>query len=329
MTEYRLIVDEEFDGVRLDKALSEMLDPGVSRSYIKKVIDDKAVYVDGKVKKASFTLSEESVITLSLPDASPCEVMPENIPLDILYEDDDVIVVNKPKGMVVHPAAGHLSGTLVNALMYHCGDSLSGINGVLRPGIVHRIDKDTSGSIIACKNDKAHMAIAAQLKEHSLNRTYRAVAFGRIDLLNEKHNAMKSGIASYDGDELIINAPIGRHPTDRKRMCVNAPNSKEAVTGISVIKPLDKLDMTYIECRLRTGRTHQIRVHTEAIGFPLLGDPVYNRGARAIPSVIKNIDTEGQALHAYKLGFIHPTKNEYIETVAPIPSYMEKITEIC
>jgi 23S rRNA pseudouridine1911/1915/1917 synthase len=231
--------------------------------------------------------------------------------------------------MVVHPAPGHTSGTLVNALLYHCEGKLSGINGAIRPGIVHRIDKDTSGSIIACKNDKAHMAIAAQLKEHSLNRTYRAVAFGRIDLLNEKHNAMKSGIASYDGDELIINAPIGRHPTDRKRMCVNAPNSKEAVTGISVIKPLDKLDMTYIECRLRTGRTHQIRVHTEAIGFPLLGDPVYNRGARAIPSVIKNIDTEGQALHAYKLGFIHPTKNEYIETVAPIPSYMEKITEIC
>lgn len=329
MTEYRLYVDEEYDGMRLDKALSEMLDPGVSRSYIKKVIDEKAVYVDGKIRKASYNLSEESVITLSLPDASPCDVKPEKIPLDILYEDDDVIVVNKPKGMVVHPAAGHLSGTLVNALMYHCGDSLSGINGVLRPGIVHRIDKDTSGSIIACKNDKAHIAIAEQLKMHSLNRTYRAIAFGRIDEIAAKNNALKSGIMSFNGDDIMITAPIGRHPKDRKRMCINAPLSKEAVTNISVIKPLIKLGMTYIECRLQTGRTHQIRVHTEAIGYPLLGDPVYNKGARPFPAPIKNIDTEGQALHAYKLGFIHPTKNEYIETVAPIPSYMEKIIEIC
>ncbi len=317
--DYRLIIDDEYDGFRLDKALSELIEPVISRSRIIKLIDEGNVLVNKKAKKKSYTLSEGDTIEISVPEAVECSIEPEDIPLDILYEDDDVIVVNKPKGMVVHPAAGHLSGTLVNALMYHCGDSLSGINGVLRPGIVHRIDKDTSGSIIACKNDEAHASIASQLKEHSLNRTYRAICLGSPfdkDLSGSK-------IARYDGDELIIDAPIGRHGTDRKRMCID-PDGKNAVTHVKLIEDFD--DCSYIECRLETGRTHQIRVHMEAFGFPLLGDEVYYRGRSAAPHLAR-IKTDGQALHAYMLGFKHPKSGEYIETVAPVPEYMSAAVE--
>jgi len=304
---YTVTIDEEYDGIRLDKALTGLIEPVLSRSRIIKLIEDGEVFVDGKARKKSYSLSEGNVVTLTVPDAVECSIEPENIPLDILYEDEDVIVVNKPKGMVVHPAAGHMSGTLVNALMYHCGDSLSGINGVLRPGIVHRIDKDTSGSLIACKNDEAHASIAAQLKEHSLNRTYLAICIGNLK-----------------EDEITVNAPIGRHPVDRKRMTINAPVSKEAVTDITVLEHLKGAD--HIECRLHTGRTHQIRVHMESVGHPLLGDETYNKGPKAT-GILASIKTDGQALHAYKLGFKHPRTGEYIETVAPIPEYMTAAVE--
>lgn len=322
MNEYILQTDEEYDGTRLDKALSEMLEPAVSRSYIRRLIDNGEVFVNGKATKASYTLKENDTIRLTMPDVSECEIAPEDIPLDILYEDDDVIVVNKPKGMVVHPAAGHMSGTLVNALLYHCKGTLSGINGILRPGIVHRIDKDTSGSVIACKNDAAHTAIAMQLKEHSLNRTYRAIALGNLTALTKENAGAKGRIITFDENGFLIDAAIGRHPNDRKRMSIESPSGKSAQTHVSILEQLR--DCTYIECRLRTGRTHQIRVHMEAIGYPLLGDDVYNRG-RSVPVNLKRYDTAGQTLHAYRLGFIHPRSGEYIETVAPIPSYMEKI----
>lgn len=314
MNEYKLIIDdeyEEYEGVRLDKALSELLEPTVSRSFIRRLIDNGEVYVNGSSRKASYPLSPGDTLTLTVPDAKAYEATPENIPLDILYEDEDVIVVNKPKGMVVHPAAGHMTGTLVNALMYHCGDSLSGINGILRPGIVHRIDKDTSGSLIACKNDMAHASIASQLREHSMERTYRAICLGE---LSEK--------------DITIDAAIARHKEDRKRMAIN-PSGKSAVTHVHMLEGYG--DSSYIECRLETGRTHQIRVHMESIRHPLLGDEVYYRGRQASGRLLR-LDTCGQALHAYKLGFMHPHTGKYIETVAPLPGYMvsalDKLREI-
>ncbi|MCR4755454.1 MAG: RluA family pseudouridine synthase [Lachnospiraceae bacterium] len=306
MQEYTIIVDDEYDGIRLDKALTGLIEPVLSRSYIIKLIEDGNVSVDNKIRKKSYTLTEGNTITLTLPDATEYKIEPENIPLDILYEDDDVIVVNKPSGMVVHPAAGHLSGTLVNALMYHCGDSLSGINGILRPGIVHRIDKDTSGSIIACKNDASHASIAGQLKDHSLDRTYRALCIGEPK-----------------EDEFTVNAPIGRDPKDRKKMAV-VSGGKEAVTNVTVLARL--VGASYIECRLKTGRTHQIRVHMESIGHPLIGDEVYNKGPKAT-GIWTKLNSDGQALHAYKLGFTHPTTNKRILTVAPIPEYMASVVE--
>jgi len=320
MMEYNITIDEEYDGYRLDKALSELIEPALSRSRIIKLIDDGNVSVDGKDRKKSYTLSEGSTVTIDVPEAIECGIEPEDIPLDILYEDDDVIVVNKPKGMVVHPAAGHMSGTLVNALMYHCGDLLSGINGVLRPGIVHRIDKDTSGSLIVCKNDEAHASIAAQLKEHSLNRTYRAIVLGRL----EEIDLSRRPFIKADGDEFVIDTPIGRHPTDRKRMCAGVPDGRNAVTHVKIIAAF--ADCTYIECRLETGRTHQIRVHMEAAGYPILGDEVYYRG-RSATGRTASFKTQGQTLHAYKLGFIHPKSGEYTETVAPIPGYMSDILD--
>ncbi len=303
-TAYDFVVSEEYDGLRLDKAVTGMAEALWSRTFIQKLISEQNVYLNGKVKKAGTSVSEGDIIRVCAPELKPLEIEAEDIPLDVLYEDDDVIVVNKPKGMVVHPAAGHVTGTLVNALLYHCKGSLSGINGVLRPGIVHRIDKDTSGSIIACKNDRAHMAIAAQLKEHSLNRTYRAIAVGVPQL-----------------SEFTIDKPIGRHPTDRKRMAV-VNGGKSAITHVEILKELE--GAVYIECRLHTGRTHQIRVHMESEGYPLLGDQVYYRGRQPIPAM-KNIVTDGQALHAYELGFIHPVSGEYIETIAPEPDYFSKI----
>lgn len=298
---FKFQITEEWEGLRIDKYLSSNLD-FLSRSYIQKMIQEQNVSVNGKIVKANYNLRLDDEITFQLPPSVEPDILAEEIPLDILYEDDDVIVVNKPKDMVVHPAAGHYSGTLVNALMYHCKDSLSGINGVMRPGIVHRIDKDTTGSLIVCKNDTAHESIAAQLKVHSIVRRYRAICMG---VLKE--------------EEYTIDAPIGRHPVERKKMAVNEKNGKEAVTHVKVLKRLK--NATYIECRLETGRTHQIRVHLSSLGHPLLGDELYGDTKNKYKLL-------GQTLHAYVLGFNHPTTNEYIETKAPIPEYFEKLLKI-
>lgn len=288
-------------GVRIDKYLSEQL-PDISRSYLQKIIKDGQVLANQKPVKANYKTAAGDFVELEIPEAVEPEIEPENLPLEILYEDVDVILINKPKGMVVHPSAGHYSGTLVNGLMYHCKDELSGINGVLRPGIVHRIDMDTTGVIIACKNDKAHNAIAEQLKEHSITRRYRAVVCGNIK-----------------EDEGTVDAPIGRHPVDRKKMAVVQRNGKEAVTHYRVLERFG--NYTYIECRLETGRTHQIRVHMTSIGHPLLGDEVYGRTKAPFK-------LEGQTLHAMILGFVHPTTGQYMEFEAPLPEYFAHLLEV-
>lgn len=298
---YRFQVTEAEEDERIDRYVAELAD-SLSRSFIQKMIKDGTLLVNGKPVKASYRVQAEDEISFTLPEAVEPDIEPEDIPLDILYEDEDLLVVNKPKGMVVHPAAGHYSGTLVNALMYHCRDSLSGINGVMRPGIVHRIDRDTTGSLIVCKNDTAHLSIAAQLKEHSIVRRYRAIVHGVIR-----------------EEEGCVDISIGRHPADRKRMAAGVKNGKEAVTHYKVLRRFGQY--TYIECRLETGRTHQIRVHMEHIGHPLLGDPVY--GNRRSPFRL-----EGQTLHAMVLGFVHPRTGEYVETVAPLPVYFEHLQEI-
>lgn len=295
MQEYHFQISEELEGERIDKALSLLMD-SLSRSFIAKLIKDGMVIVNGKSVKSSYAVKTDDEVVFNLPPSAQPDILAEDIPLDILYEDKDVIVINKPKGMVVHPAAGHYSGTLVNALMYHCGKDLSGINGVMRPGIVHRIDMDTTGSIIVCKNDIAHNHIAAQLKEHSITRKYHAICHGVIK-----------------DDSGTINKPIGRHPNDRKKMAVNERNGKEAITHFKVLERFR--DYTYIECQLETGRTHQIRVHMSSIGHPLLGDEVYAPGRK------HNFHLNGQTLHAKILGFQHPATNEYIETDAPLPEY--------
>ena len=286
-------------GLRIDKYLSSVNEQ-LSRSYIQKLLKSGLVLVDGKPVKASYQVDEGDVISLDIPEAVEPEIEPENMDLDILYEDQDVILVNKPKGMVVHPAAGHYSHTLVNGLMYHCKDQLSGINGVMRPGIVHRIDMDTTGVIIACKNDMAHNSIAAQLKEHSITRRYQAIV----------HGVLKDDAGTIEG-------PIGRHPTDHKKMSINYNNGKSAVTHYKVLKRFRQY--THVECRLETGRTHQIRVHMASIGHPLLGDLVYGPGKCPIPGL------QGQTLHAGVLGFIHPRTGEYMEFTAPLPEYFAKL----
>lgn len=286
-------------GLRIDKYLSSVNEQ-LSRSYIQKLLKSGLVLVDGKPVKASYQVDEGDVISLDIPEAVEPEIEPENMDLDILYEDQDVILVNKPKGMVVHPAAGHYSHTLVNGLMYHCKDQLSGINGVMRPGIVHRIDMDTTGVIIACKNDMAHNSIAAQLKEHSITRRYQAIV----------HGVLKDDAGTVEG-------PIGRHPTDRKKMSINYNNGKSAVTHYKVLKRFRQY--THVECRLETGRTHQIRVHMASIEHPLLGDLVYGPGKCPIPGL------QGQTLHAGVLGFIHPRTGEYMEFTAPLPEYFAKL----
>ena len=291
-------VEYEYEGERLDKYVS-ILFPEQSRSFFQKLIKDGNVSVNDKVQKANYRLKTEDLVTVEIPDAVETQILPEDIPLDILYEDDDLLVVNKPKGMVVHPSAGHYSGTLVNAIMYHCKDSLSGINGEIRPGIVHRIDMDTTGSLIVCKTDMAHKVIAAQLKEHSIHRCYRAIVHGVIK-----------------EDSGVIDAPIGRNPTDRKKMAINEQNGKRAVTHFKVLKRFRQF--TYIECELETGRTHQIRVHMASLQHPLLGDSVY--GPAKSPYKL-----QGQTLHAMTIGFIHPSTGEYMEFSAPLPAYFEEL----
>lgn len=299
---FRFQVTEEYEEERIDKYMSILID-SLSRSFIQKMMKEQKVLVNNIPVKANYRLRAEDEICFTLPEAAEPDIEAENIPLDILYEDDDVLVVNKPKGMVVHPAAGHYSGTLVNAVMYHCRGSLSGINGVMRPGIVHRIDRDTTGSLIICKNDNAHLSIAAQLKDHTIVRRYRAIVHGVIR-----------------EEELCINSPVGRHPTDRKKMAAGVRNGKEAVTHIKVLERFRAY--TYIECRLETGRTHQIRVHMDSIGHPLLGDTVYGNRKYSLPYVL-----QGQTLHAMTLGFIHPVSGEYVETTAPLPDYFSHLLE--
>ena len=308
MKHFEFTVTDEYAGERIDKCISELYED-FSRSYIQKLIKDNLVFVavkkeDSKLSKSvkgSYILKEGNFVFFDTKESIIPDIVPEDIPLDILYEDSDVLVVNKPKGMVVHPAPGHYSNTLVNAVMFHVKD-LSGINGVLRPGIVHRIDMNTTGSLIICKNDKAHIDIAGQLKEHSINRLYRAIVHG---VINE--------------DEGTVNKPIGRNEKDRKKMACNVTNAKNAVTHYKVLKRFK--DYTYIECKLETGRTHQIRVHMASIGHPVLGDDVYS----TIKSPFKLL---GQTLHAMTLGFIQPSTREYIEVVAPLPEYFNNLLNI-
>ena len=298
MSQISLQADETYMDERLDKFLSAML-PDQSRSYLQKIIKDGNVLVNGEPKKSSYRLEDGDEVTADLPELKSPDIEPENIPLDILYEDDSILMVNKPKGMVVHPSAGHYTGTLVNAVLWHCQGQLSGINGVSRPGIVHRIDKDTTGVLVVCKNDTAHNAVAAQLKEHSITRKYRAIVHGVIK-----------------EDEGTVDAPIGRHPTERKKMASGVKNGKRAVTHYRVLERFQ--GYTYVECQLETGRTHQIRVHMASIHHPLLGDTVYGPAK-------DSHHLEGQTLHAMVLGLIHPVTGEYLEVEAPLPEYFENL----
>ena len=292
-----LNIPDDVSGIRLDKWLSEQEELGLTRSVIQNHIKDGKVLVGGKAASKSDKAIGGSEVTIEVPDAVPLELEPENIPLEIVYEDDDLLVVNKPKGMVVHPAPGNYTGTLVHALLYHCGDRLSGINGVIRPGIVHRIDKLTSGLLMVAKNDTAHLGLSEQIQAHTFTREYQAVCRGR---LKEQTGT--------------INAPIGRHPVDRKKMCVTPHNSKHAVTHYEVITEYS--GWSHVRLRLETGRTHQIRVHLSHIGHPILGDEVYGSAFKGI---------EGQCLHAGKIGFIHPIKQEYLEFTSPLPDYFEEV----
>lgn len=301
MEEFKFEAAEADSGERIDKFITNCID-SLTRSYIQKMIAKENCFVNGRAVKANYRVKDGDQVSFLLPENMEPDIEAEDIPLDILYEDADVLVVNKPKHMVVHPAPGHYSGTLVNAVLYHCRDSLSGINGVMRPGIVHRIDKDTSGSLIVCKNDAAHNSIAAQLKEHSVNRIYHAVIYG---VLPE--------------EELTVDAPLGRDPKDRMKMAV-VPGGKRAVTHVRVLRRFGKF--TYIACKLETGRTHQIRVHMAHIGHPILGDEVYAAGRKS------PVKCDGQALHAKVIGFVHPTTGEYMEFSAPLPDYFRYLLEI-
>ena len=294
-------IQDEDRGKRLDVFLTEHLS-NMTRSHLQRLIEGGDVQVNNTRVKAGYKLRKTDAVEVTIPEPKELEILPERIPLEILYEDSDLIVINKPKGMVVHPAAGHSSGTLVNALLFHCGSSLSGINGVLRPGIVHRIDRDTTGVMIACKNDMAHHAIAAQLKAHSITRRYRAIVHGVI---------------SEEGGS--IDAPIARDPAERKRMKAGMEKGKPAVTHYRVLQRF--VNASYVECRLETGRTHQIRVHMASIGHPLLGDTVY--GSKKNPMRL-----EGQTLHAMVLGFVHPRSGQYMEFTAPLPDYFERLLKI-
>ena len=296
MTTLTLTADRE--GERADALLARLV-PGLTRSAAQKLLERGAVTLDGKPVRKNDKPAPGQVLEALLPDPEPVDLIPQDIALDVVYEDGDVIVVNKPVGLVVHPAPGHPDGTLVNALLYHCGTSLSGINGELRPGIVHRIDRDTSGLIVAAKNDRAHLALAAQLQDHSLARTYEAVVVG-----------------SLREDCGTVNAPIGRHPVDRKKMAIDRKNGREALTHWSVLARCP--GYTHVECRLETGRTHQIRVHMASIGHPLLGDTVYG-AKKPVPGLA------GQCLHARRLRFVHPSTGEAVELECPLPDWFQAV----
>ncbi len=290
-----LTLTPDRDGERIDAFLARAA-PDLTRSAAQKLLERGAVTCAGKPLKKNERTSANQPVQLQLPEPAPVELVPQNIPLDVVYEDENLIVVNKPVGLVVHPAPGHPDGTLVNALLYHCGESLSGINGELRPGIVHRIDRDTSGLIVAAKNDRAHLALAAQLQDHSLARTYEAVAVG-----------------NFKEDTGTVDAPIGRHPIERKRMAVDWKHGRPAVTHWMVLH--QGRGCSHIQCQLETGRTHQIRVHMAHIGHPLLGDPVYG-GVRK-----GSFGLTGQCLHARRLRFVHPTTGETMELECPLPAW--------
>ncbi len=293
-----LVIADKGIGERIDKYLSDMLS-SYSRSYIQKLISDEMVLVNHKNIKSNYRLNEDDLLKIMIPLPKELEILPEDIPLDIVYEDDDVILINKPKGMVVHPANGHYSGTLVNALLHHCKGNLSGINGVLRPGIVHRIDMDTTGILIVCKNDMAHASLSEQLKEHSITRYYYAICHNR-----------------FSEEKGTVNAPIGRHPTQRKKMAINYKNGKEAITHYEVLENFS--GYSFIKCKLETGRTHQIRVHMASISHPLLGDELYCHTKSPY-------NLQGQTLHAGVLGFVHPTTGKYMEFSTPLPEYFQNL----
>lgn len=294
--EILLEIPSDADGIRLDKWLSTQ-ELELTRTALQNLIENGSITVNGKAVAKNYKQKKGDSIKIIIPEPVELNTEPENIPLDIVYEDDSLLVVNKPKGMVVHPAPGNYSGTLVNALLYHCGDSLSGINGVIRPGIVHRIDKNTSGLLMVAKTDSAHKILAEQIKQHSFTREYECVACGRFKEI-----------------EGTVNAPIGRNPADRKKMCVTEKNSKNAVTHYSVLEQFEKY--AHVKCVLETGRTHQIRVHLSYKGHPVLGDDVYGKAFKGI---------DGQCLHAKKIGFIHPETNKYMEFDSKLPDYFEEI----
>lgn len=294
MKEFEYLVDDALQGLRIDRAVVQ-IEPSLSRSAVQRLLDKGYIQVNGKLVAKNYKTKFSDHIYLCLPEPAAVEIAPKNIPIDIVYEDADLLVVNKPKGLVVHPAPGHYDDTLVNALMYHCGDSLSGINGEIRPGIVHRIDKDTSGLLLVAKNDISHIHLAQQIKAHSFRREYQAILLGNL----------KEDIGAVD-------LPLGRSPKDRKKQCVGGLNAREAHTSYAVLTRYRYF--CHVKCILQTGRTHQIRVHMAALGHPVAGDTVYG-GEK------NDFGLRGQCLHAAVLGFIHPTTGRYLEFEAPLPRY--------